>query len=343
MKGNNYIKNIIYEEPSSQEKSNTNSILKKKNSLEKIIITSTTNNNIEKRKYITNNDINLDNIYLNEETSFLKKGILNNSSYENNEIKLSEIDNDEILNGNTTINYKQAYQYFCNVDLSLEKKLIIVEDFPEEKCCKKFFVCSNKLKLNSNLIKERERIFCIAKITYNDNKEIHYYILTTIYLFLTGENNCNKKGNHWEKIGFQDKDPINDLRSVGMFGPLQILFLKDYYSEFLKKLFSYLLKYNCEWLFVSSLLNLTKITLDCLRNGTLIPICNRRENVINVVNDFFCGLVYQFFLYLEIPEEQKLTAEFISIQIDNLKKLGNKTPNFILSKKNYLDNFNNNI
>ena len=30
MKGNNYIKNIIYEEPSSQEKSNTNSILKKK-------------------------------------------------------------------------------------------------------------------------------------------------------------------------------------------------------------------------------------------------------------------------------------------------------------------------
>ena len=158
MKGNNYIKNIIYEEPSSQEKSNTNSILKKKNSLEKIIITSKTNNNIEKRKYITNNDINLDNIYLNEETSFLKKGILNNSSYENNEIKLSEIDNDEILNGNSTINYKQAYQYFCNVDLSLEKKLIIVEDFPEEKCCKKFFVCSNKLKLNSNLIKERERI-----------------------------------------------------------------------------------------------------------------------------------------------------------------------------------------
>ena len=75
----------------------------------------------------------------------------------------------------------------------------------------------------------------------------------------------------------------------------------------------------------------------------MIPICNRRENVINVVNDFFCGLVYQFFLYLEIPEEQKLTAEFISIQIDNLKKLGNKTPNFILSKKNYLDNFNNNI
>ena len=73
MKGNNYIKNIIYEEPSSQEKSNTNSILKKKNSLEKIIITSTTNNNIEKRKYITNNDINLDNIYLNEETSFCMK------------------------------------------------------------------------------------------------------------------------------------------------------------------------------------------------------------------------------------------------------------------------------
>ena len=347
MKGNNnYIKNIIYEEPSSQEISNTNPIvITKKNSMEKIVIPSTNNNDIQKQKSIknlTNNDLNLDNIYLNEETSFLKKGILNNSSYENNEISLSEIDNGDILNGNTTINYKQAYQYFCNIDYSLEKKKIVVEDFKEEKCCKKFFVCdcSNKLKLNSNLTKERERIFCIAKIIYNDNKEIHYYILTTIYRFLTGENNCNKKGKHWEKIGFQDKDPINDLRSVGMFGPLQILYLKDLYSNFLKNLFSYLLKYNCEWLFIGSLLNLTKITLDCLRNGTLIPICNRKESVIDVVNDFFCGLVYKFYLLLEIPEEQKLTAEFISIQIDNLKKLGNKTPNLILSKKNVLDKYN---
>ena len=134
---------------------------------------------------------------------------------------------------------------------------------------------------------------------------------------------------------------MNDLRSVGMFGPLQILFLIENYSNFLLKFYKYLLKFKCEWLFVISLLNLTKITLDNLRNGNLIHVCNRRNQVLNVVNDFYCGLIYQFSTYLDLPKEEKLTAEFISNQIENLKKMGNKIPNYILSKKSSLDDYKN--
>ena len=48
MKGK-YIKNIIYEEPSSQEISNTNPIvIAKKKSMEKIVVPSTKNNDIQK-------------------------------------------------------------------------------------------------------------------------------------------------------------------------------------------------------------------------------------------------------------------------------------------------------
>ena len=340
MKGHKkYISNVIYEEPSSQEISNSH-LKEKKNSF-------SSSEHIKKSPFKERqkkNDINFNTIFPikneEEETLFLKQGILNNSSYENNEISLSEIDGG-FIEGNTTITYNQAYKYFCNIDYSMEKKIIVVEDFKDENCCSKILICGNKLRLNSNLKKERELIFCIAKIIYNENKDIHYYILTTIYSFLTGENICPKKGNHWEKIGFQDEDPMNDLRSVGMFGPLQILFLIENYSNFLLKFYKYLLKFKCEWLFVISLLNLTKITLDNLRNGNLIHVCNRRNQVLNVVNDFYCGLIYQFSTYLDLPKEEKLTAEFISNQIENLKKMGNKIPNYILSKKSSLDDYKN--
>ncbi len=310
----NYISNVIYEE--SNEDSNSISKLNlKKNKIP--------------NKHLSNEG-DLQNIFSREETYFLKKESSNNSSFENSEMNLSEIDEINII-----VNYNQVIEYFSNLKYSNKKKFLSYDNLEKENCCSSFFICGKeKLKLNPNLKKEKENIICFSKILYNENNNIHYNILTTIYNFLTESNFCPKKGNHWLKIG------LNLNYDLKMFCLIQILFLKDYYSNFLKNLFSYLLKYNCEWLFISSLLNLTKITLDCLRNGTLIPICNRRENVINVVNDFFCGLVYQFYLFLEIPEEQKLTAEFISIQIDNLKKLGNKTPNLILSKKNDLDNYN---
>ena len=185
MKGNyNLIKNIIQEVSSSKEDSNSISILHIRNNSiyypeYKI------NSNKKKKKIESNLDINFIPKINNETSSFLTEKKLNYPLYENNDINSSEIEGNEI-DINTIINYKQALEYFYNLDFSKVKKLIKVEDFKEENCCLNLLICGKKkLKLNSELTKEREIIFCITKIPYNENNNIHYDILTTIYNFLT--------------------------------------------------------------------------------------------------------------------------------------------------------------
>ena len=265
----NCISNVIYEE--SNEDSNSISKLNlKKNKIP--------------NKHLRNED-NCQNSFSKEETYFLKKESLNNSSFENSEMNLSEIDEINII-----VNYNQVIEYFSNLNFSNKKNFLSYDNLEQEKCCSNFFICGKeKSKLNPNLKKEKEKIICFSKILYNENDNIHYNILTTIYNFLTETNFCPKKGNHWLKIGLK----LNyDLK---MFCLIQILFLKDYYSVFFKNLFLFFKQNNFEYLFLFSLLNLSEITLNCLKNGSLIN--------------------------------------------NNLKKLGNRTPNFIYSKKSYLEQY----
>ena len=340
MKGNcNWIKNIIQEVSSSKEDSNSISILHIRNNSiyypeYKI------NSNKKKKKIEQNLDTNFTPKINNEASSFLTKKMLNHSLYENNDINSSEIEGNKI-DINTIINYKQALEYFYNLDFSKVKKLIKVEDFKEENCCQNLLICGKKkLKLNSELTKEREIIFCITKIPYNENNNIHYDILTTIYNFLTEENYFLGCKNYYEKICFS-KNFLDDLRRVDMYVLLQILYFKDNYSQFFKILFDFFVKNNCEGLFCISLINLVKISLNCLKKGSLIPICNRKQCVLNVINDFFLGLVSQFYLqlHLNIKNKKKLTANFIYHQIDYLQKLGYKTPNYVLSKKFLIEKY----
>jgi hypothetical protein len=337
----NYIKNIIQEVSSSKEDSNSISILRIRNNSiynpkYKIISSN------KKKKIESNLDIIFSPKLTNEKSSFLKEKISNNLSCENNDINLSKIEGNEI-DINTIINYNQALEYFYNLEFSKLKKLIKVEDFQEENCCKKFFICGKKtLKLNSELIKEREIIFCITKIPYNENNNIHFNILTTINNFLIEENYFLNNKIYYEKNDFT-KNLLNNLRKVGMYGLLQILYFQENYSQFFKILYHFFVNNNFEYLFYISLINLVKICLNCLKNGSLIPICNRKKCVLNVINNFFLGLASQFYLqlHLNIKNKKKLKSEFIYGQIDDLQKLGDKTPNYILSKKFLIDKFNN--
>jgi hypothetical protein len=52
-------------------------------------------------------------------------------------------------------------------------------------------------------------------------------MLQTIYAQLTGEKDrpAPRIGRHWERLGFQGGDPATDLRDLGMFSVLQMLYL----------------------------------------------------------------------------------------------------------------------
>lgn len=56
---------------------------------------------------------------------------------------------------------------------------------------------------------------------------VHLRMLQTVYSQLTGDklHGAARMGDHWEKIGFQGGDPSTDLRDLGMFSVLQMVYL----------------------------------------------------------------------------------------------------------------------
>ena len=210
-------------------------------------------------------------------------------------------------------------------------------------CCKKH------KKIPSEFFNDYIKILCISKLDYNDNKPFHFNLLYTIYNFLTSSTDCKKIGNHWEKIGFQSENPSQDFRSVGMLNLFQTIAFIYYYPDIMKKFYDYINKQKCNWLFMSILINLTRISLNLLNEDKLINYIINKNSIVKGINDIFFGMVFYFFE--KIQKEKKLTAEYVS-KIINLISISSKNNvNLFYFKLNQIDkekndktnNQNNNI
>lgn len=157
-----------------------------------------------------------------------------------------------------------------------------------------FFSCTKKFVLYSELHDERLFVFATAKIKYDENEETHTRIMTTIYKTFTCENECQLQGDHWLKIGFQSNQPSNDLRSVGMFGALQMLAYVDRYQTLARSVYSLSISMDGHFPLASLLLNFTQICLQNLKQGYLIPICNKTNSVLNTLNCLYFGMIEHF-------------------------------------------------
>lgn len=161
-------------------------------------------------------------------------------------------------------------------------------------------------------------ISCITKVKYEENIDIHYKILSSIYIYFTGEKECPKSGKHWEKIGFQSKTPLSDLRSVGMLAPLQMLYFLCAFPSFSLSVYKALCSQNCEWLFAVTLINITQICYHLLRDDTLDEFFKKNDDVISVFNELYVGIIYNLNQYLE-ENKESLTAEYVSESLEKIK------------------------
>ena len=90
------------------------------------------------------------------------------------------------------INFKTAFSYFSSCEYKEEQELINQEKDLYQK--KKSFIkricecCFNRLP--QNIKSEKNLLSCITKVKYDDNLEIHYKILSSIYCFFTNEKEC---------------------------------------------------------------------------------------------------------------------------------------------------------
>ena len=168
------------------------------------------------------------------------------------------------------ITFKEAYNYFQSSVLPSQSTDLNNGD---SDCCSCESV-KNKQQKNS--------ILRLSRVKYDENNVIHFRILFTIYYYFT-KRNCEKEGEHWQDIGFQSDTPGQDLISVGMFGPLQILYGIDTYPNFYSNLFQYLLMRKCDLFFAGNLISFSKFSLNILERGMLDNDDN--NNLFIVLNE----------------------------------------------------------
>ena len=248
-------------------------------------------------------------INLNDESSLF---------LQNNNQEIETIENYKI------ITFKKAYKYFWNQNYSIEQKKINLHYNNQNKS---FFslLCScfkKHKKINSEFFfNDYIKILCISKLEYDDNKPFHFNLLYTIYNFLTSSTECKKLGNHWEKIGFQSENPSQDFRSIGMLNLFQTIAFIYYYPDIMKKFYDYIKKQKCNWLFMSILINFTRISLNLLNEDKLYNYIINKKSLVKGINDIFFGMIFYFFE--KIQKEKNLTAEYVS-KIINLISISSK-------------------
>ncbi|NXJ71778.1 ELMD3 protein, partial [Rostratula benghalensis] len=209
------------------------------------------------------------------------------------------------------ISFNEALQYFQTADLSQCRKKVQATVRRQGLAALVHFLFGPP-RLQPQLQGERELALAMAQCGLDDNERVHMRILQTIYKKLTRSRlGCPRYGAHWEELGFQGVDPGTDLRGTGMLGLMQMLyFVMDARTLPLAleifKLSQHETQARGVWAAVMLLLlqnfpfcimsvNITRIVIQALREERLSRECNRRQQVIAVLNDLYAAAFLQLF------------------------------------------------
>eukprot|EP00026_Physarum_polycephalum_P004066 Phypoly_transcript_04083.p2 GENE.Phypoly_transcript_04083~~Phypoly_transcript_04083.p2 ORF type:complete len:303 (+),score=44.57 Phypoly_transcript_04083:189-1097(+) len=197
------------------------------------------------------------------------------------------------------LTYDEVVAHFMSLDLTEQKKNIVTEDTRTKGLFSSFFsLFFTSASLSSKLIQERDSIFAIALIAYNNSDVMHHKLLQNIYFSIQGvTTEVSRLGSHWEEIGFQGDDPATDLRGVGMFGLIQLFHLVKSHSELAKKLHKISRDEHQYFPFSVVSLNFTKVVLQTMRSGVLTSKFNKRGCILPVLNELHIGLYYELYVH----------------------------------------------
>lgn len=146
-------------------------------------------------------------------------------------------------------------------------------------------------RLPPQLKEEYATAIRISKLSLTNEDEESFTILKNIYKFLTStQEEPNKKGNHWENIGFQGENPATDLRAAGLMSIVHLLFFFEHNPTYFRDVYLLGTSEKGNFPFTVVGINLSKIVLDCMREGVLNKEFNKRQDVTVVMNLFYQGL-----------------------------------------------------
>ncbi|XP_074419974.1 ELMO domain-containing protein 3 isoform X2 [Larus michahellis] len=195
------------------------------------------------------------------------------------------------------ISFNEALQYFQTADLSECRKKVQATVRRQGLAALVHFLFGPP-RLQPQLQGERELALAMAQCGLDDNERVHMRILQTIYKKLTRSRlGCPRYGAHWEELGFQGADPGTDLRGTGMLGLMQLLyFVMDAQTLPLAHEIFKLSRHETQnFPFCIMSVNITRIVIQALREECLSRECNRRQQVIAVLNDLYAAAFLQLY------------------------------------------------
>uniref|UniRef100_T1JJM1 ELMO domain-containing protein n=1 Tax=Strigamia maritima TaxID=126957 RepID=T1JJM1_STRMM len=232
--------------------------------------------------------------------------------------------------GNTEIiTIDDVISHFKSADMSIYMANI-VPVIERSKLASLFRLIWGPPVLDSSLDDERKLVFAIASCPFHNEEIVHLRVLQSIYKLLTNnQNDCPRYGSHWEQIGFQGNDPSTDLRGVGFLGLLHLLYIvmNPQTLSLARDILQLSRDEKQNFPFAVMGINLTRIVLQALREERLNKECNRKKNVILVVNEFYVGI----FLHLyNIWSKNNVTIESSGFILKDVESTVKKRPKVLL-------------
>ncbi|NXG14408.1 ELMD3 protein, partial [Grallaria varia] len=207
------------------------------------------------------------------------------------------------------ISFAEALQHFQSSELSQSQRKV---RGPGRRGGLAILLCclGGPPQLRPQLRGERELALAMAQCALDDSEWVHVRILQTIYQQLTRSRlGCPRYGTHWEELGFQAKCPPKP-GSIGVLSQSMDLSPIPWpWSHvdvvpqgwrcwrggglFIRAAGILLLFQNFPFCVMS--VNITRIVIQALREGRLSRECNRRQQVIGVLNDLYAAAFLRLF------------------------------------------------
>ncbi|XP_036382697.1 ELMO domain-containing protein 3 [Megalops cyprinoides] len=187
-------------------------------------------------------------------------------------------------------------------------------------------------RLHRELTEERDLVFAIARCSLDNSQKVHTRVLQTIYKRLTGSRvDCPRYGPHWETVGFQGTDPATDLRGTGFLGLMHTLYLVMDPEMLPLARDIYKLSQHPTQNFPFSVMsfNITRIALHALREEALTRECNRRQQVVGVLNEFYVATFLHLFQLWKSQQKTISDSGFVLKEVETFAK---KNPKQILRR-----------
>jgi hypothetical protein len=131
---------------------------------------------------------------------------------------------------------------------------------------------------------DRDFVLALQFVQLEATNDIHRRMMVTLFRRLERPaRNAPEPapfGQHWERLGFQGNDPSTDLRSTGILGVLQLLYLVDFYPTFCGALYHAATNPLTEFPFVLVGFNFSSVSMEALKErGLHDDIAARRKKL----------------------------------------------------------------